>query len=94
MVPGAGDHGPEAPEVRLLEETSGIHRRSVQGDVGHQALRKHHLMTIKQIYNDVPYSELFNCIRYTAAFIRTHADVISMAKRLTAKRKLNFTGHA
>jgi len=41
VVPGAGHHGPEAPEVRILEETSGVHRRSVQGNVGHQALRKH-----------------------------------------------------
>jgi hypothetical protein len=40
VVPGAGHHGPEAPEVRILEETSGVHRRSVQGNVGHQALRE------------------------------------------------------
>jgi len=29
VVPGAGYHGPEAPEVGLLEETSGVYRRSV-----------------------------------------------------------------
>lgn len=77
VVPGAGDHGPEAPEVRLFEKTSGIHRRSFQRDVGHQALRKHHSTAIKQIYCDVTYSEPFNCVWYTAvAFIRTLGSCI------------------
>lgn len=42
VAPGAGDHGPEAGQVRLHEETSGVHRRSVQGHVGHQTLREHY----------------------------------------------------
>jgi len=63
VVPGTGDHGPEAPEVRLHEETSRVHRRSIQGHVGHQALREYDL-TIIAIY----YSEMFNSGRDTLLY--------------------------